>query len=122
MGDPKVAVNITGAVDKTEETAEVTPALGASMCIDMGDAQASWLIDYRKPDRLILTVQGRAKVVETGTFKVEGGGRMTRDVFGKSTSFEGTIRMEFDKDVQVELTAATDEKGARLGAGIKIQF
>jgi hypothetical protein len=122
MPNPTVEVNLRAKSEPAQEKSEVNPSVGGSMKIDLGDAETTWSVDYMKPDRLVLTIEGKARLIETENIRVDGGGQLTRDFFAKSTALEGNLRMEFSKNVSVKLTAASDSRGGRVGASLTLEF
>jgi hypothetical protein len=122
MSGPKVNVNLEGKVKRQPETGEMVPEAGASMRIDFEDAQTTWSVDYKKPDVAILRINGRVRVVDARNVKISAKGEMTRNLFDKSTTFEGKLEMEFKKDVQVEISGSSSPEGAQVKAGLQIRF
>jgi hypothetical protein len=122
MEETKVKVNLKGKMEKQEETSEMVPSVGASMQIDLEDAQTKWSIDYKKTDSLVLKLDGKVKIVGAKDVTLTGGTSITRDVFERSTTFEGMLEMEFNKNVTVELIGSTGPKESNIGANIQITF
>lgn len=122
MSESKVVLNLRSKLEGKEEAGEVVPSGRASLAIDFGDAQTKWSLDYRKPDSLVLRIEGRARLLKTENLKLTGGGDITRDFFEKSTSLDGVLEFEFDKNVEVEISGSSGPDGSRVGLGLQVRF
>ena len=120
--DLRVKVRLQAQGEQKPESAEVIPVLGAMMEFEFGAAETRWRLDYRKPDRLRLRIDGEVGLVRTKDLEITVGGRITRDFFENSTAIQGSLEMEFDGNINVEITGSSGPKGKSAGAGLTIEF
>lgn len=122
MPDPRVTLRFEAEGERDAETAEIIPSLGAMMALDFGNAETTWRLDYRRPDRMRLRIDGSMRLVETRNFELSADAGFLRDLVDNTTTVEGSLEMEFDREINVEITGASGPNGSYVGAGLTIEF
>jgi hypothetical protein len=120
--DPRVTLRFEAKGERDAETAEFTPSLGAMMALDFGNAETTWRLDYRQSDRMRLRIDGSMRLVETRNLEISADARFLRDLVDHTTTIQGALEMEFDRDINVEITGASGPDGSYVGAGLTIEF
>jgi len=120
--DPRVTLRFEAEGERDAETAELIPSLGARMSLDFGNAETTWTLDYRRPDRMRLRIDGSMRVVETRNLEISASARFLRDMVENTTTVNGALEMEFDRGIGVEITGASGPGGSYVGAGLTIEF
>lgn len=120
--DPRVTLRFEAEGERDAETAEFVPSLGAMMALDFGNAETTWRLDYRRPDRMRLRIDGSMRVVETRNLEISAGARFLRDLVDSTTTVSGSLEMEFDREINVEITGTSGPDGSYVGAGLTIEF
>jgi len=120
--DMKVKVKFEAEGEQTAESAELRPDLGALIEIDFGNTETTWRLDYREPDRLTLRIDGSIRLMALENVEINARGRFTRDLFERESTVTGSLEMEFDARLNVEISGSSGPDGKRIGAGITIEF
>ena len=120
--DPRVTLRVEANGERDAKTAELIPTLGAMMALDFGNAETTWRLDYRQADRMRLRIDGSMRVVEMKNLEITAGARFLRDLVENTTTIEGSLEMEFHRDINVEITGASGPDGSYVGAGLTIEF
>jgi len=120
--DPRVRLTLRAEGERAPESAEITPTLGAVMELRFANAETRWRLDYRKPDRFLLRVDGSVDLVRSEGLDITAAGRLTRDFIEQTLTLDGSLELEFDRNIEVEITGATGPTGTSIGAGLVIAF
>ncbi|UCG52913.1 MAG: hypothetical protein JSW58_04975 [Candidatus Latescibacterota bacterium] len=118
----KVKVKLTHERKKKAESAEIIPSVGAFLQLDFEDARTKWSLDYERPDSVVLTIDGRVKLIDTKGITLTAGSGMTRDFFEKTMVLEGMLEMEFGKDLKMKIKGSSGPDGNYVGARLDIEF
>ncbi len=120
--DVMVKVKLEAEGEQAAESAELRPDLGALIKIDFGNTETTWRLDYREPDRLRLRIDGSIRLMAFDNIEIKAEGRFTRDFFENENTIRGSLEMEFDKRLNVEISGSSGPDGKRIGAGLTIEF
>jgi hypothetical protein len=118
----KVTLTLEAEGARKPETAEILPSLGAVLDLAFGNAETTWRVDYREPDRLRLRIDGSVRLVDRRDLTISTEGRLVRDFVEADTTVTGALEMVFDRWINVEITGSSGPDGKRVGAGIRIEF
>jgi hypothetical protein len=120
--DMRVRIKLEAEGEQIAESAELRPDLGALIEIGFGNAETTWRLDYREPDRLLLRVDGSIRLVAMQNVEIDAEGRFTRDLFENENTIRGSLEMAFDRRLNVEISGSSGPGGKRIGAGLTIAF
>ncbi len=120
--DLSVKLTLRAEGEQEPESAEIIPTLGGIMEFSFGNAETTWSLDYRKPDRFRLRIDGSVGLVRTSGLEITAAGRFTRDFIDSTTTLDGSLELEFNRNIEVEITGSTGPTGSSVGAGIVIAF
>lgn len=122
MDEPKVKVTLRSAIEKKSSSAIVIPSAGGTLLIDFQDAETAMSVDYTKPDKLILKLEGKMKIGEVKNVELSAGTGIARDFLKNETTFDGSFEMEINKNIAVEIHGSKGSKDSSVGAGVTIRF
>ena len=120
--DMKVRVKLEAEGEQISESAELRPELGALIEIGFGEAETTWRLDYREPDRLILRIDGSVRLANLENVEITAEGRFSRDFFENENTLQGSLEMEFDERLNVEISGSSGPGGGSIGASLTIEF
>lgn len=121
MADPKVKVTVVA--DGKRKDGVLTPSAGATIELLVADAaKARFGIDYTKADELSLRVGGDVEKRFGAKGRIRAEGDLEKSLLDGTVSFDGTLTMQFSKDVAVKVDTALDDSKQQVGLKLTLAF
>lgn len=121
MADPKVKVTVEA--DGKRKDGVLRPAAGTTIELLVADAAKARLgFDYTEPDVLSLRVGGDVQKRLGAKGKLRAEGELEKSLRDGSVSFDGTLTMQFSKDVAVKVDTELDDSSQEVGLKVTLAF
>lgn len=121
MAEPKVKVTVVA--DGKRKDGVLTPSAGTTIELLVADAaKAKFGIDYTEPDVLSLHLGGdvQKRLGTKGRIRAEG--EIEKSLRDGSISFDGTLTMQFSKEVAVRVDTSLDDSRKQVGLKLTLAF
>jgi len=121
MSKPQIKMVVQGK--GVEREGELTPSAGTTLEFRFNKTSAARLgLDYRDPDMLRLALGGEFEVRVAAGTDLAMKSMIERSLLDGKTSFAGEIRLEFPKDVSVEVTTDLGPESKAVAAKVTLRF